>query len=157
MKCTILDESGRERPIEMGCYGIGVTRVMAAAIEQNHDQDGIIWPLNLAPFHVHVLALQTNVDEVVAWGERLYQEGRSHGLDLLYDDRNLRAGGKFKDADLIGIPYRVALGGRGVKAGVAEVKRRADPQVYRVPLSEVMNAIKQEIDGQRVLDEWECI
>jgi prolyl-tRNA synthetase len=154
MRCNILDESGRERPMEMGCYGIGVTRVMAAAVEQNYDQNGIIWPLALAPFQVHLLALQTNVDEVTDWGERLYQEGGEQGLDLLYDDRTIRAGGKFKDADLIGIPYRVALGGRGVKNGVAEVKRRGEPTVYHIPLSKVITALSQEICGERTLEKW---
>ena len=154
MKCNVLDEAGKERPMEMGCYGIGVTRVMAAAIEQNHDQDGIIWPISIAPFQIHLLSLQSNVDDVVKWGEQLYQESLDQGLEILYDDRNLRAGGKFKDADLIGIPYRVALGGRGIKNGVAEVKRRAESRVYRVPLREVIDTLSREIRGEQTLERW---
>ena len=154
MKCNVLDKDGRERPMEMGCYGIGVTRVMSAAIEQNHDQYGIIWPSAIAPFQVHLLSLQQNVEEVVTWGDKLYQSGLDADLEVLYDDRDQRAGGKFKDADLIGIPYRVALGGRGVKAGVAEVKRRAEPTVYQVPLDRVVEILKRELAGERVLEEW---
>ena len=154
MRCHVLDKAGKERPMEMGCYKIGVTRVMAATIEQNHDQDGIIWPMSLAPFQVHLLALQTNVEAVIEWGERLYQESSSQGLDFLYDDRPVRAGNKFKDADLIGIPYQVALGKRGIKAGIAEVKRRAEPTVYHVPLGEVIATLQQEIRGKRILEQW---
>ena len=101
-----------------------------------------------------MLALQTNIDEVIDWGERLYQEGGERGLDLLYDDRMIRAGGKFKDADLIGIPYRVALGGRGVKNGIAEVKRRSETTVYHVPLTKVITVLSQEIRGERALEKW---
>ena len=154
MKCNILDKEGQERPMEMGCYGIGITRVMAAAVEQHHDKDGIIWPISIAPFQVQLLTLQANVDEVVSWGDKLYQEALDAGFEALYDDTDQRAGGKFKNADLIGAPYRVALGGRGVKRGVAEVKRRAEPTVYEVPLEEVTNALKLEIAGERVLERW---
>ena len=101
-----------------------------------------------------MLSLQQNVEEVVTWGDKLYQSGLDADLEVLYDDRDQRAGGKFKDADLIGIPYRVALGGRGVKAGVAEVKRRAEPTVYQVPLDRVIEILKRELGGERALEEW---
>ena len=151
MKCNVLDESGRETPIVMGCYGIGVTRVMAAAIEQNHDKDGIVWPVSLAPFKLHILTLQSNKDDVVACAENFYQEALDMGIDVLYDDRDIRAGGKFKDADLIGIPFRIAIGGRGLKEGVVEVKRRSEPTVYKVPITEVLKTITQELAGQDAL------
>lgn len=151
MKCHVLDENGRDTPIVMGCYGIGVTRVMAAAIEQNHDKDGIIWPLSLAPFKLHILTLQSNKEDVVAYAESFYQEALNMGIDVLYDDRDIRAGGKFKDADLIGIPFRIAIGGRGLKEGVVEVKRRSGSTVYKVPTTEVMKVIGQELAGQDAL------
>ena len=151
MKCNVLDESGRETPVVMGCYGIGVTRVMAAAIEQNHDKDGIVWPVSLAPFKLHILTLQSNKDDVVACAENFYQEALDMGIDVLYDDRDIRAGGKFKDADLIGIPFRIAIGGRGLKEGVVEVKRRSEPTVYKVPITEVLKTITQELAGQDAL------
>lgn len=152
MKCTVLDAQGEENPIVMGCYGIGVTRVMAAAIEQNHDDQGIIWPISIAPYQIHILSLQPNVEDVVHWAERLYQEGNAEGLEVLYDDRDTRAGGKFKDADLIGIPYRVALGGKGIKEGVAEVKKRGGEKVYKIALDQVIRVIRQDISGEISLE-----
>ena len=157
MGCHVSDQSGRERPMEIGHYEIDITRVLATVVEQHHDDLGLIWPLSLAPFQVHVLALQMNVAEVVYWGERLYQEGCSGGLELLYDDRDVRAGGKFKDADLIGVPYRVALGGRGVKAGIAEIKRRTEPTIYRVPLDKVIYTLQREVAGEQALEQWSSL
>ena len=154
MKCTVLDETGRDTPMVMGCYGIGVTRVMAAAIEQNHDKNGIIWPQAIAPFHLHILTLQSNVDEVVACAEDLYRDAQARGIEVLFDDRDLRAGGKFKDADLIGIPFRIAIGGRGLKEGVAEVKLRHSATVYKVPIDHVMDAVERELKGEDCLSEW---
>ena len=154
MKCTVLDETGRDTPMVMGCYGIGVTRVMAAAIEQNHDKFGIIWPQAIAPFHLHILTLQSNVDEVVACAEALYSDAKNRGVEVLFDDRDLRAGGKFKDADLIGVPYRIAIGGRGLKEGVAEVKMRRSETVYKVPLDQVLDAVEGELRGESRLAAW---
>lgn len=138
MRCTVLDEQGAERAVEMGCYGIGVSRVMAAAIEQNHDEHGICWPVSLAPYQVHILTLQPNVEEVVACAEELYEACLKAGVEVLYDDRDTRAGGKFKDSDLIGIPVRVAIGGRGLKEGVVEVKGRREAQASKVPVAEAL-------------------
>ena len=154
MKCNILDENGQETPIVMGCYGIGVTRVIAAAIEQNHDQDGIVWPVSLAPFKLHILTLQSNKEDVVSCAEGFYNEALDMGIDVLYDDRDLRAGGKFKDADLIGIPFRIAIGGRGLKEGVVEVKKRSEKTVYKVPTTQVMQVIAQELAGQNALNSF---
>ncbi|MBM4290010.1 MAG: proline--tRNA ligase [Deltaproteobacteria bacterium] len=148
MKCHIIDEQSVERPIVMGCYGIGVSRVMAAAIEQNHDAEGICWPMAIAPFQVHILTLQPNVPEVVACAEALYAACQRAGIEALYDDRELRAGAKFKDADLMGIPLRVAIGGRGVKDGVVEVKGRREAAATLVQISGAVEHLKAQIAGQ---------
>ena len=145
MGCTVLDEQGTATPVEMGCYGIGVSRVMAAAIEQHHDKDGICWPVSLAPFQVHILTLQPNVPEVVACAEELYEACLKAGVEVLYDDRDTRAGGKFKDADLMGVPVRVAIGGRGVKEGVVEVKNRREEQPTKVAITEVLADVQARL------------
>lgn len=142
MHCTYLAESGEEKPMVMGCYGIGVTRIMAAAIEQNHDKDGIAWPVAIAPFHVHLLPLQMNVPEVVAAAESLYAQLSDAGVSVLLDDRDERAGSKFKDADLIGMPFRIAIGGRGLQEGIVELKTRRDGTVVKVPLGEVVTHVR---------------
>src|SRR3954453_15684342 len=105
MKANVLDADGKEKPMIMGCYGIGVTRIAAAAIEQNHDADGIVWPVPLAPFEVTLLSLQGNDAQVTESAEKLYAELERAGIEVLFDDRDERPGVKFKDADLVGIPY----------------------------------------------------
>ncbi len=114
MGVSFLDVDGLEKPAQMGCYGIGVTRIVAAAIEQNHDKDGIVWPVPLAPYEVTVLELQQDDDAVIAAAKRIYDELTAAGIEVLYDERDERAGVKFKDADLIGIPFRIAIGRKGV-------------------------------------------
>jgi prolyl-tRNA synthetase len=136
MKATVLAADGSQVPIVMGSYGIGVERIMAAAVELHHDADGIVWPLSIAPFHATVLTLgpepelRAAAEEVVAALER-------EGVEVLYDDRDERAGVKFKDADLLGIPIRIAVGKKGLAAGKVEWKRRAGKDVELVPLGEV--------------------
>ncbi|HET6614031.1 MAG TPA: proline--tRNA ligase, partial [Kofleriaceae bacterium] len=120
MKCTFLDEEGAQQPMVMGCYGIGITRIMAAAIEQNHDDDGIIWPLAIAPFAVEIVGLGADA-EVASAAEELYAELLARGIEVLLDDRDERPGAKLKDADLIGIPLRVVIGKRSLKEGQLEV------------------------------------
>jgi prolyl-tRNA synthetase len=142
MKATYLDEAGHEKPMVMGCYGVGVTRIMAAAIEQNHDENGIVWPAAIAPFHVHVLPLQMNVPEVVEAAEVLYKALSDAGIEVLLDDREERAGSKFKDADLYGIPWRVAIGARGVKEGIVELKARRGGEVRNVPIASIVDELK---------------
>jgi prolyl-tRNA synthetase len=124
MKCTYLDVAGKEQVMEMGCYGIGVTRVAAAAIEQNHDQDGIMWPMSIAPYQVALLTLQQNDAAVVAAADKLYNELLAAGIEVIYDDRDERPGAKFKDADLIGVPLRVAVGKKSLAEGKLELKPR---------------------------------
>jgi prolyl-tRNA synthetase len=125
MKCNFLDEDRTTKPMVMGCYGIGITRIAAAAIEQNHDKNGIVWPMSIAPFDVEIIALQADADVRMA-AESLYAELTARGVEVLYDDRDERPGGKFKDADLIGIPLRIAVGARSLKEGKVELKWRTD-------------------------------
>src|SRR5256885_11384609 len=115
MKATFKAESGKETPFEMGCYGIGVTRVAAAAVEQHHDADGILWPAPIAPFTALVIAANNDKPDVIAAADKIYDALVAKGVDVLYDDRTVGAGFKFKDADLIGIPYRVVVGDRTLK------------------------------------------
>ncbi|MGD8353333.1 MAG: proline--tRNA ligase [Pseudomonadota bacterium] len=142
MKAHYLDESGEEKVIEMGCYGIGVGRTAAAAIEQNHDENGIIWPVPIAPYTVALLSLDPGKEEVHSVAENIYDELAGSGVEVLFDDREERPGVKFKDADLLGIPLRVTVGGRGVKDGVAELKERATGKESRVELDKVVESVK---------------
>jgi prolyl-tRNA synthetase len=149
MDCSFLDEEGKTQPAEMGCYGIGVGRTMAAAIEQNHDENGIVWPVPIAPWEVAVLPLQLNDEAVVEAAETIYEGFRMAGIETVIDDRNERAGFKFKDADLIGYPVQVVLGGRSVAAGKAEVKFRASGEKTEMPLDEVVIVIRDWILERR--------
>ena len=124
MGATFLDEAGKAQPMQMGCYGIGVGRTMAAAIEQNHDEHGIIWPRAIAPYEVVVVAVNAKVEEQLAYAEEIYEELRAAGIDVLLDDRRERAGVKFNDCDLIGYPVRIAIGPKTIENGSIEVKVR---------------------------------
>jgi prolyl-tRNA synthetase len=141
----VLDEGGQEVPIVMGSYGIGVERIAAGAIELHHDKDGIIWPMSIAPFQVGLLTLQANEAEVVETAERIYAALTEAGVEVLYDDRDERAGVKFKDADLIGHPLRVAVGKKSLAQGKVELKARASSQVELVAIDDVSARVMQEI------------
>lgn len=145
MKALFLDENGQELPIIMGCYGIGVGRTVAAAIEQNHDADGIIFPVPIAPFDVTVLPLQMHDNDVVAAAEKIYAELQAAGLDVLLDDRDERAGVKFKDADLIGSPVRVTIGARGIRNGEVEVRLRSAAESTAVRLTEAVGVARRKV------------
>jgi len=145
MGATFLDEEGRERPMIMGCYGIGVTRVVAAIIEQHHDEHGIIWPVSVAPFAVHVVPVNWKDEAQRAAAERLYAAFNAAGIEALLDDRDERAGVKFKDADLIGLPLRVTVGGK-VADGLVELKVRATGEQEDVPLDEVVERVRRRLD-----------
>jgi prolyl-tRNA synthetase len=134
MKCTFLDAQGQERPMEMGCYGIGITRTAAAAIEQNHDANGIIWPLPLAPAQVHIVPVSITDERMRTAAESLYRELQAAGVEVLLDDRDERPGSKFKDADLLGIPYRVTIGGKGLDRGCFELKGRREEKASDLPI-----------------------
>lgn len=149
MGCCFLDESGQSQPAEMGCYGIGVGRTMAAAIEQNHDESGIIWPVPIAPWEVVILPLQLNDDAVVAAAEAVYADLSRAGIDAAIDDRNERPGFKFKDADLVGYPVQITLGGRSVAAGNAEVKFRSSGEKTEMSLGEAAHRVTQWVKERR--------
>ncbi len=138
MKCNYTDEQGAEHPMIMGCYGLGIGRTVAAAIEQNHDKDGIVWPRPLAPFEVLLLVLNPDDGEVAGTADRLYAELKEKGIDVLYDDRDERPGVKFKDADLIGIPARIVVGAKSLADGKVEVSLRRDRQKQLVPPAEAV-------------------
>lgn len=142
LNATYLDSGGKERPICMGCYGIGVGRTLAAAIEQNHDEQGIVFPLPLAPFAVIVTPVNVHDASLLRASERLYDDLRRKGVEVLIDDRDERAGSKFKDADLLGIPIRVTVGPKGLDQGRVDVKRRGEATPRSVPLEEAVQAIE---------------
>jgi len=144
MGATVLNQDGKPVPIVMGSYGIGVERIMSATVEQNHDDDGIIWPRSLAPFDVVVTITNMKQDDLRQAGEKLYQELQQAGLDVLLDDRDERAGVKFKDADLIGIPHRVTIG-KKVNDGVVELFNRRTKKTDDVRISDVVAAIRQDL------------
>lgn len=137
-----LDSAGARHPIIMGCYGIGVERLLAAAIERSHDENGIIFPPPIAPYDVHLVALNANVDEAREAADSLYAALSEAGLSVLYDDRNESAGVKFNDADLIGLPVRAVVSRRNVRRGVAEVKRRDSAEAETVALGDAPDAIR---------------
>ncbi|HXS02361.1 MAG TPA: His/Gly/Thr/Pro-type tRNA ligase C-terminal domain-containing protein, partial [Pyrinomonadaceae bacterium] len=144
MGATVLNQDGKPVPIVMGSYGIGVERIISATVEQNHDDDGIIWPRSLAPFDVVVTITNMKQDDLRQAGEKLYQELQQAGLDVLLDDRDERAGVKFKDADLIGIPHRVTIG-KKVNDGVVELFNRRTKKTDDVRISDVVAAIRQDL------------
>jgi len=141
MHATVLDENGKETPLVMGSYGIGVERILSAAVEQNHDQDGMFLPRTIAPFDVVLTAANMDDAPLRAAAEKLYEEMLAHSLDVLFDDREERPGVKFKDADLIGVPYRVTVGKRKFEQGLAEIFQRSTKQVRDVSLSEVVKSL----------------
>jgi prolyl-tRNA synthetase len=146
MKATVLDESGQAVTMLMGCYGIGVTRIVAAAIEQNHDERGIIWPDPLAPYHVALIPLNLQKsDRVRAAAETLYAALAEAGVEVLYDDRDARPGVKFADAELLGIPHRLVLGERGLDAGTCEYRGRRATENQDIPLDSAVAFIKSQL------------
>ena len=137
-----LDEDGQERPIVMGSYGIGPARIAAAAIEQGHDADGIIWPEAIAPFQVHLLVVNVKEQPLAAMAEALYAELGAAGVEVLYDDRDERPGVKFKDADLLGMPLRLTVGARARKEGLVEIRRRRTGEVETATPSEIVARVR---------------
>jgi prolyl-tRNA synthetase len=142
MGATFTNEAGAEMPLEMGCYGVGVSRLAQSAVEQCHDKDGIIWPVAIAPYQVIIVIPNMSDADAVAAAEQLYADCTAAGLEVLLDDRTERAGVKFKDADLIGIPYRIVTG-RSLKQGKVEVVQRATKEAQEIPLGEVVATLKQ--------------
>ena len=143
MSATYLDRDGKEQLIFMGCYGIGIGRTVAAAIEQNHDENGIIFPLALAPFHCSVVALNTKDKGVMAEAEEIYFKLEKLGLEVLFDDRDERPGVKFKDNDLIGIPLRIVVGSKGLAEGKVEVKIRSTGDVLKLTIEDAIGKVEE--------------
>jgi len=143
---TFLDANGAEKPCLMGCYGIGINRIVAAAIETGCDDAGIVMQASIAPFEVEVLPLNNDDEKVLAAAERIYTELRDAGVEVLLDDRDVRGGVKFKDADLIGIPLRVVVGQRGLRDGTVEVRRRSDTEPVKVPAADAAGAARRMLD-----------
>jgi prolyl-tRNA synthetase len=149
MNGVVLDENGKEVKLYMGCYGIGVTRIVAAAIEQNHDERGIIWPDPIAPFQVVLVPMGMQKSERVREvADRLYAELTAAGIEVLYDDRDARPGVKFADAELLGIPHRLVVGERGLEAGKLEYRGRRDTESQEFPLGDAINFIRSRMAAQ---------
>ena len=136
MQATFLDDKGQEQFFVMGCYGIGVSRTMAAAVEQNYDENGIIWPISIAPFEVIITPVNQDDPDVVRVAGNLYNQLTAAGIEVLLDDRDLRGGVKFKDADLIGIPIRVTVGKKSVVEGNVEIKLRSEKDSKKTTIAE---------------------
>ncbi len=146
MRCTFLDAEGKERVMPMGCYGIGITRIAAAAIEQNHDDNGILWPMGLAPFQVEVVAAGKE-PEVLEVAERIYTELGRAGIEVLIDDRDERPGVKFKDADLLGIPLRVTVGKKSLAEGIVEIKPRRTGEMEKVKVADGVARVQALVEA----------
>ncbi len=149
LSARFLDAKEQQHAIIMGCYGIGVNRILASLIETRHDENGIIWPMSIAPYEVIVSPLNVAQADVAAAAESLYIELQAAGVDVLYDDRDLRPGAKFKDADLIGIPLRVVVGGRSLKEGQLELKWRHAPQPELIAVADAAKQITQLVETER--------
>jgi prolyl-tRNA synthetase len=147
MGCTFDDDQGQARPMIMGCYGLGVGRTVAAAVEQNHDADGIVWPVPLAPFEVALIALNVGDEEVRRAAESLYEELSAQGVEVFYDDRDERPGVKFKDADLLGFPVRLVVGSRGLAEGNVEISLRRDREKQAVALADGVARVRTLLGG----------
>ncbi|MCJ7754361.1 MAG: His/Gly/Thr/Pro-type tRNA ligase C-terminal domain-containing protein, partial [Thermoanaerobaculales bacterium] len=150
MNCRFQDADGDEQPMIMGCYGLGVGRTVAAAVEQNHDDKGIIWPLPLAPYEVVLVVLNSDKEAVVEAASAIYDDLRAAGIDVLFDDRPERPGVKFNDMDLIGFPVRVVLGQRGLDNSEAEVSLRKDGEKRMTPLADLVPAVQGLLEELRV-------
>ncbi len=149
MGATVLDANGKAVPIVMGSYGIGLERNLAAVVEANHDEAGIVWPINVAPFEVVVTVVKPKQVECLEAGERIYEALIGAGIDAILDDRDERPGVKFKDADLVGIPYRVTVGPKGIEDGVVEVKRRRDGDTRDVAIEKAGLTVSEMVLDER--------
>jgi prolyl-tRNA synthetase len=152
--CNFLDDSGKENPCLMGCYGIGINRIVASAIEAANDDNGIIFPISIAPFEVIIVSVNQDDAEVVGAADKIYGELKNKGIEVLLDDRDERAGVKFKDADLIGIPVRITVGKKALATGNVELKLRTEPKPTLIPVDtavaktvELVNSLKQKLNA----------
>jgi prolyl-tRNA synthetase len=145
MKAIYLDKDGQEKIIIMGCYGIGIGRTVAACIEQNYDKNGIVWPMPLAPYQVIITPVNVNEEDIMKAAENLYNSMLAEGIEVIFDDRDERAGVKFKDADLIGIPLRIIIGQKNLIQGNVELKIRKTGENTLYSLQEIVQQVKQII------------
>ena len=148
MKATFIDENGKEKPFMMGCYGIGVTRTMASIIEQHNDENGIVWPLAVAPYHVNVIPVNIKDEEQMKIANKIYEDLKAIGLDVVLDDRNERAGVKFKDSELMGIPMRVTVG-KKISEGEVEFKLRT-AEMENIKIEDVVNRVREEFKKNKL-------
>jgi prolyl-tRNA synthetase len=148
--CKFLDETGKEQPCLMGCYGIGINRIVASAIEADNDDNGIIFPISIAPFEVIIVTVNQDDAEVVNTAEKIYSGLLDKGIEVLLDDRDERAGVKFKDADLIGIPVRITVGKKALQQGNIELKLRSEPKAQPVAIA---SAVTKTIELVKSLKE----
>jgi prolyl-tRNA synthetase len=148
MHAAVLDEQGKSLTMFMGCYGIGVTRVVAAAIEQNHDANGIVWPEAIAPFQVVLVPINYQKStRVQQTADALYQQFKDAGIDVLLDDRDARPGVKFADSELMGIPHRIVIGDRGLDAGNLEYRHRRATESTEIPAADPVGYIRHKLNG----------
>ena len=140
---TFLDAEGQEQPLVMGSYGVGLERIMASVIEQHADEDGIVWPMSIAPYHVHIVSTNSADPKIRAVSDEVYDSLRARGIEVLLDDREDRAGTKFKDADLIGMPLRVTVGERGLREGKLEIRRRRTGETTRTDLRDAVASLEK--------------
>ena len=146
LNAQVLDDNGKSQTLSMGCYGIGISRIVAAAIEQNHDENGICWPESMAPFRVAIVPLNMNKSEAVAAAAvQLYEQLQSLGIEVLLDDRNERPGIKFADMELIGIPHRIVIGDRSLNEGQVEYKQRSEADAHNIPLHNVIDFLRDKL------------
>ena len=143
MNATFIDENGKTKPFIMGCYGIGVTRTMASIIEQHNDENWIIWPLSVAPYHVSIIIANMKDETQITLAEKMHEELENMGIEVFLDDRNERAGVKFKDSELMGIPMRITVG-KKVSEGIVEFKLRNGGENENISIEDVYNKIKDE-------------
>jgi prolyl-tRNA synthetase len=149
MNAVYLDEKGQSQPMVMGCYGIGVTRLLGAAIEQCFDDKGIVWPVSIAPFQVVLCPMGYDRSDMVKEAtDRLYQDLTTAGVEVILDDRGERPGAMFADWELIGVPYRVVIGERGLKEGQLEFQARTDSEASQVPVGDVAKTVIQAIEAK---------
>jgi prolyl-tRNA synthetase len=150
---NFIDDAGKQKPIIMGCYGIGVSRLISAIVERNHDNDGIIWPFEISPYKIIILPLDVSDEKIMSLALDIYKELDGEGISLLLDDRDERAGVKFKDADLIGIPINIIVGQKAQKEKKVEIKTRRDNRVSLVDIETCIKTIKKII-GDEVDSEY---
>jgi prolyl-tRNA synthetase len=155
MKAVYLDRDGQEKIMIMGCYGIGIGRTVAACIEQNNDENGIVWPMPLAPYHVIITPVNVNDEAIITAAENLYNSMLAKGIEVIFDDRDERAGVKFKDADLIGIPLRIVVGQKNLLQGKVELKIRKNGENKLYSMQEIVQEVKQIIEQELYHSDFE--